>query len=452
MEPSLDVHRNDIVSKDIFDIKDKTYAFFDDSSDKFYIITYNKDKFSIAYSTKESIGTYSTYDNINNLDIIDITRKKDLTLPFADKVEIESMNFINKTPYIYYTVKNLATGKNNYGIMDLLTRQILFNTDQEITNFEPLSNYEMLIFSNGNAYKICLFRSGDSCVSSCPSDTTLVLDVTGNMCKSSSSAECSLKLVPDNICIDSCDTDIYKLSDDNKMCGLCEYFDNSKPYRLIKTENCLATMPEGTKYYNEKYKLLECASGYQFDSVNKLCVPHCYSSCLKCTDFSEDSEDHKCTECKEGYYLNGTNCYLIIIPTTVIVPPTTVIVPPTTIIKPPTTIIKPSTTGIEPPTTITKTPTTIIVPPTSVTKTPTTVIGPPTTIKKTPTTNIETTTTITKTPTTIIEPPTTIIKKVPSTIVEAPTTTKTEPTTSVTPTSSPTNIPSTSATKILTEA
>ena len=54
----------------------------------------------------------------------------------------------------------------------------------------------MLVFSNGEAYKICLFRSSDSCVSSCPSGITLVLDVTGNMCKSSNSAECSLKLVP----------------------------------------------------------------------------------------------------------------------------------------------------------------------------------------------------------------------------------------------------------------
>ena len=53
---------------------------------------------------------------------------------------------------------------------------------------------------------------------------------------------------------------------------------------------------------------MECASGYQFDSVEKKCVPHCYNSCLKCTDYSEDSENHLCIECKEGYYLNGTNC------------------------------------------------------------------------------------------------------------------------------------------------
>ena len=318
---NIPVDRANCETKSLFEVKSKTYAFFDDNTDKFYLITYNKDGYSIVYSLKEDIGSYEINDNIKN---VGETIKTDLTLPFADKVEIVSMNFINKTPYIYYTIKNLATEKYNYGIMDLLTQQILFNTDQEITNFEPLSNYEMLIFSNGNAYKICLFREGDSCASGCPSGKSLVLNVNGNYCKNSGLEECTLKLVPDNICIDSCDTDIYKLN--GNECGLCEYFDSAKPYRLIKTGECLATMPEGTKYYNEKYKLLECASGYQFDNINKLCVPHCYNSCAKCTDYSEDSEDHKCSECKEGYYQNGTNCYEIIIPTTIIKPPTTIIV------------------------------------------------------------------------------------------------------------------------------
>ena len=265
------VTRVNLVTKAIFEVKDNAYAFFDDNNDKFYIITYNKDGYSIAYSLKEDIVSYENYDIINNLDI---TKIEDLTLPFADKTEIISMDFINKTPYVYYKVKNLATGKYNYGIIYLLTQQIIFNTDQEITNFEPLSNYEMLIFSNGDAYKICLFRNGDSCKDSCPTGTSLVLNVTGNRCKSFSSSQCDLKLVPENICIDSCDTDIYKLSDDDKSCGLCEYFNSSKPYKLIKTQVCLDYLPNGTKFYNEKYELLECASGYHFDTINKKCIPH----------------------------------------------------------------------------------------------------------------------------------------------------------------------------------
>ena len=198
-------HTN-VETKSLMEVKSKTYGYFNDYDDQFFLITFGNDKYSIAYSLKTDIGSYHINDNIKN---VGETVKADLTLPFADKIEIVNMNFINKTPYIYYTVKNLATGKYNYGIMDFLNQKILFNTDQEITNFEPLSNYEMLIFSPSGAHKICLFRDGDNCVSSCPSGTSLVLDVTGNKCKNSGSSTCSsLKLVPDNICIESCDENI----------------------------------------------------------------------------------------------------------------------------------------------------------------------------------------------------------------------------------------------------
>ena len=289
-------------TRTLFRVKDYAYAYFNDYDDRFYLITYNKYGYSIAYSTTTKINNYANNDDIKN---VDVKPKEDLTLPFAEKIEIVKMNFIKKTPYIYYTVKNLETGKYNYGIMDLLTQKVLFNTDQEMTNFEPLSNYEMLVFSNGEAYKICLFRNGDSCVSSCPDGTKLVLDVKGNKCKSiSDSDDCNLKLVPDDICIETCDTNIYKLSDDQKSCGLCGYFDNTKPYRIIKTDECLAAKPEGTQWYNEKYNLLECAKGYQLDSEKKKCIPHCYPSCLKCNDYSENAKNHDCIECKEGYFLN----------------------------------------------------------------------------------------------------------------------------------------------------
>ena len=410
----------------LFRNKGQTYAYFNDSDDKFYLISYSKYNYSIAYSLTSDIGSYENNDNIKKIVII---KKEDLTLPFADKIEIDEMNFINKTPYVYYKVKNLATGNYNYGIMDLLSQKILFNTDQEITKFEPLSDYEMLVFSSGNAYEICLFRDGDSCVSACPSETTLVLDVNGNKCKSSSSStECSLKLVPDDICIESCDTNIYKLSNDQKLCGLCGYFDETKPYRVIGTDECLETKPAGTQFYNEKYKLLECPKGYQFDTENKKCVTHCYSSCFNCTDYSEDSENQKCIVCKEGFLLDGTNCNEI--PTTILPKPPTTIIPeaPTTILpEPPTTIIPPAPTTIIPeaPTTIISKPPTTILP-----KAPSTIIpAAPTTI-------------IPKPPTTIIQnAPSTIISKVPTTITREITTTAPIPAPVPTPAPTPTNSP-----------
>ena len=420
LNKGLAVDRTNVETKTLIRRKEHTFAFFSDTDDKFYLITYDKNSYSIVYSLNPSIGDYTVNYNIQHAGEI---MKENLILPFSGKIEILSMNFIEKTQYVYYSVNNLETGAINYGIMDLLSQQILFNTDHQITNFEPLSNNEMLVITSTGANKICLFRNGDNCVSSCPSGTKLVLDVKGNKCDNSD--ECDLKLVPDNICIESCDTNIYKLSDDKKSCGLCGYFNQSKPYRLIKTEECFESPPEGTQIYLEKYSLLECAKGYQFDSDKKMCVPHCYPSCVKCNDYSEDSTNQNCISCKEGYYLNETNCKLIETdaPSTILeIPPTTILnIPPTTIINiPPTTIIN------NPPTTIIKIPPTTIlnIPPTTIINIPLTTIinSPPTTIINIPTTTIinspPTTFSInTLTSTTIIKDlPTTSIKNIPSTI------------------------------------
>ena len=393
------IHRANVETKDLVRIKSHTITYFSDSDDKYYLITYDKNSYSIVYSLKSNIGNYANNDDIKNVGETKIT---DLTLPYSDKIEILSMNFIKKTTYVYYSVKNLETDKVNYGIMELLSQQVIFNTDQEITNFEPLSNHEMLVFAKGNAFKKCLFRNGDTCEPSCPSGTNLVLDVNGNKCKSSDT-DCSLKLEPDNICIDSCNTEIYKLSDDSKSCKLCKDIDSSKPYRLIKTDECLESKPEGTQDYIAKYYLLECAKGYQFNSDKKRCVPHCYPSCLKCNDYSEDSTNHECISCKEGYNLNGTNCEEIVtdVPSTILeIPPTTIInIPPTTILNiPPTTIINfaPTTIIKDIPTPIEQnSPSTIINPATK--NEPSTIQIPVETTIITPKSSL--------TPTTIIIPP-----------------------------------------------
>jgi hypothetical protein len=109
---------------------------------------------------------------------------------------------------------------------------------------------------------------------------------------------------------------------------------------------------------------LECAKGYQLDSVKKKCVPHCYPSCLKCNDYSENSKNHDCIECKEGYYLNGTNCDIILTDAPTTFPAPTTPITPTTSPAPTTPIIP--TTQPEQPSPITPTtspaPTTPIIP------------------------------------------------------------------------------------------
>ncbi|MBO6243373.1 MAG: hypothetical protein J6O41_02240, partial [Clostridia bacterium] len=146
-----------------------------------------------------------------------------------------------------------------------------------------------------------------------------------------------------------------------------------------------------TEYYNEDLKLLKCKSGYILEE--RQCIPHCYSTCKTCSEYSENENYQKCNECKDNYIFEEGNCIkspttILVIPTTIKEIPTTVITPPTTVITPPTTIIIPPTTVIAPPLT------TVITPPTTVISPPTTEIIPQTTLISPPTTLIIPTTTI----------------------------------------------------------
>ena len=69
----------------------------------------------------------------------------------------------------------------------------------------------------------------------------------------------------------------------NTHCGLCRDMESPNIYRFIGGINCLNTSiitQEGVKVYNDKMNLLICDSGYILE--NDTCVPHCYSTCLRC--------------------------------------------------------------------------------------------------------------------------------------------------------------------------
>ena len=117
----------------------------------------------------------------------------DLILLYSDIIEKLSMNFI--------------TEKVNYGIMESLSQQVLFNTEQRNNKFLTLLILWMLDFTEGYAFKIFLFRNCDTWKPSCFNGTNLVLDVNLNKWKSSDD-DCYLKLIPDNICIDLCNINI----------------------------------------------------------------------------------------------------------------------------------------------------------------------------------------------------------------------------------------------------
>jgi len=345
----------------------KTYsrATFDNNH-KFYFLTYNSaTDFTSGYS--ESYVDFSDkapyISSVNNPVIV----KTDVPpFSFVDNVEIEDINFIMGTNYAYYKINNLDKDKTYYGLIDVVENKVLYNIDDNITLFIPISTTtEMLAITPTSAYKICIIKSDNACLNSCEN---LMLNPEGNKCQSGCDSN-QVKLMPEGICIKKnlCDTNYYTLNSDETECGLCSYFNPyGNKFKLINTTGCISPIPNNAEYYNEKLFLLKCKSNYQPNSNNE-CVIACFERCATCNEIGNDITAQKCSSCKEGYTLDNGNC--IVPPTTIINPPPTIIklqpttdmISPTTITIPPTTEITPITTVTIPPTTISPIPTTIII-------------------------------------------------------------------------------------------
>ena len=402
------------VTMDIIEVKQYTQAYFKNYSDEFYFYTYNDiSDFTSGYSNV----TTNNYHSIGNVQV-KINSKS--PFEFIDEAQILEMNFLLYNKYIYYTIKNKITGEIYHGLYDVKEDKIMFNTNEEITTFIPHSPYSILAISDNNVYKICALKDGNNCIEECPSNEIIIRDSDGNKCGTSCDNNKYL-FIPDNVCITDCDSSMYGANSDKK-CGLCEDLDNSKPYKLKGSLDCLFDIPALAEEYDTNLHLLRCKNGYIEEGNN--CIPHCYPTCLTCSDYSESYEDHKCLTCNDSYYFENEKC-IKKIPTTI---PTTI---QTTIpLKIPSTIQIPIPTTIHTKiaTTITTTiPTTIFIPilTTILTTIP---FKNPTTIQETtaksfittiPTTNPTTiqTTISTTIPTTIISViPTTILTTIPTTI------------------------------------
>ena len=340
---SSDLKRADCSSKPLVDAKSYSKGYFKDDG-SFYYITYDRNSFYSGYSTN-GISS-SDYTSVGSTTV---NNNLDCPFDFIDEVEINEMNFIDDTEYVYYILTNNNTGEKNYGLIDIKKNKVIYNTNEEITSFVPYTSNQMLAITSSSAYKICAFinSEGTDCVDSCSKD--FVLDINGNKCQN----ECDsgkILLIPQQICNLTCDNNFYY--EKNGKCGLCKDFtDESKPYKLIHTSGCLASFDENImEYYNENLKLLKCKSGYIIEGDQ--CVPHCFSNCKQCIEFSENKNEQKCTSCKDGYILEDGNCNLA--PTTVIIPPTTVLIPPSTGISSSNNLIIPLTTVIKPLTMIIK--------------------------------------------------------------------------------------------------
>ena len=340
-------------------IHNQAYFTNSDSYNDFYFISYNNvSDFSCGYTT-------SSFDNsdYNNFGGVQIKLYSDSPFEFVDEVEIKQMNILSNNRYVYYIIYNTKTQENYYGLFDIKTNKIMFNTNEAIDTFVKLSDNSMLATIGTNIYKICPIIDEDnvSCIEDCTTNT-LIRDVNKNFCGTKCPTSDKYLIIPDNYCDTECDESIYianTADPTNKICGLCKDMNSDKPYKFIGGNTCLneSEIPDGAYVYNTKLKLLKCNSGYKLDDDNpNTCVTNCHSSCKTCSEYSENDDDPKCLSCDtNNYYLEDTKC-IKIARTTIVTAAPTEATPTTQTIKNPTTeITNIPTTIINIPTTITTT-------------------------------------------------------------------------------------------------
>ena len=299
--------KNDVGSnKQLFQSLSYSNSYFNLYNYNFYFMTYNSisDFTSGYYNGSEEI----TMENIGK---IKVSLNNGTPLEFIDNnISIKYLNFIRNTKYVFYELQNNKNNEIYHGIIDIQLNKVIFNTNETILEFKPYSNISMLAITENSAYKICALKNelGDDCIESCSDNENIILDSEnsnkcGNKCKT------KYILIPDQICLDSCNENIYTIN--GNQCGLCRdiRLDN-KIYKLINTSGCLEQIPEAAEYYNEKLKLLKCKEGYNLIDGKCSRIPSslCHGLCESCYEFSLKDDDQKCISCKAGYLLQEGNC------------------------------------------------------------------------------------------------------------------------------------------------
>ena len=285
--------------------KQYTRGYYNYDTNSFYYITYDD-----IYNFMSGYLTTSNDEvNINDLSWAKgFTNNTNSPFEFVDEVEIEKMDFVINNKLVYYKIRNKKNNKIYHGVLDVVENKVVFNTDEEINYFLPYHKESILAITSTNAYKICVYKNeNDECVEKC--DNGYTLSINGNKCGSSSSCEDDqIILIPDNICTDTCDTNIYVKN--GTHCGLCKDFNpNGKQYKLINGTNCIDYDENSMEFYNEHLKLLKCKSG--FEQNDDQCIPpspNCYQTCETCSKYSDDENNQYCLSCKENFNLYGINC------------------------------------------------------------------------------------------------------------------------------------------------
>ena len=285
----------------------RTYvkAFFkvsmSDNYNDFYFISYNNlNEFYSAYTT--NAPDFTSLEKLK-LD------KRQVIFEFFEDVEIEEMKFLPYNRYVYYKMKKKDTSSIiYYGIYDTKLFKVIFNTDEYIKYYMPYSDREMLIVTNNSILKVCSIKDDlGNCVDYCK---YYLISTQGNKCSSSESDSCNsgeYMLVPDLICNQTCDENLYHYN--GTHCGLWSYFyPEGKKYKLNGTSGCIENKKENMDFLNERLNILKCKEGFiikDFDCVQNIT---CFNRCKTCKNESTDKNDQKCISCKDEYLLENENC------------------------------------------------------------------------------------------------------------------------------------------------
>ena len=241
------INRPDAGSKGISNILSYSKAYFNKNNYNFYYITYDDFNFYSGYNNINDIFDYTSVESIS------VSKNNESPLDFDYNFTIKQINFLNNTQYVFYEIYNNEKNKTYHGIIDIILNKVIFNTDENIISFKPLTSNSMLAITNNSAYQICLIADNKKCIESCQTDNLFIDSQGPNFCGKNCS---NYILVPNEICINECDDNFF-YSNDSYHCGFCIYTNQTHPYKLLNTSGCLNLIPDDTYLFNEKKYLLK---------------------------------------------------------------------------------------------------------------------------------------------------------------------------------------------------
>ena len=299
----LDTQNHIILTK----LKSYYSAYFTEKNEayNFYWFNYNSasDFDSGYYIGNEEL----TSENLYKIDISNNTNNS--PFEYIDNITIKELKMIPNTKYAYYKLFNENTKKTNFGMIDITLNKIIFNTDLELKYFKPFSNNSMLAYDGYKFFMICAIKGeNNSCIDECENGENVIHNVNqANICnKDNYCSGGTIKLIPNNICIKSCDQSYYHLN--GNECGLCkDFFPSEKPFKMANIEGCLSSKPENSYFINEKKLLIACSGELKYKDGECLKII-CYDKCKTCNAESTNINDQKCLTCKDNFVLQGENC------------------------------------------------------------------------------------------------------------------------------------------------